>query len=257
MAQRMAGKVALVTGAAQGIGRAVSLLLAREGACVAVTDLNAEGGEAVAQAIRDEGGRAHFWRLDVTREADVAAVLGQVAQHFGRLDVLVNNAGIVGPNQATHEVSESDWDAVMAVNVKGPMFCTKHAVPLMRAAGGGSIINLSSVFGLVGSSSVAAYHASKGALRLLTKSDALAYAEDGIRVNSVHPGFIWTPMLEQGMDATPVGREVAHSALVKLTPLGRLGDPEDVAYAVLFLACDEARFITGSELVVDGGYTAR
>jgi NAD(P)-dependent dehydrogenase (short-subunit alcohol dehydrogenase family) len=254
---RVQDKVALVTGAAQGIGRATALLLAREGAAVAVADVNIEAAEAVAEQIRAAGGRARAWKLDVSREAEVAAVIAAVGQEFGRLDILVNNAGISGANGTAEEITEAEWDKVMNTNAKSVFLCTKHAVPLMRRAGGGSIVNLSSVYGIVGSHNVAAYHASKGAIRIMSKTDALAFAEDRIRVNSVHPGFIWTPMLEAGAQVPGVAPEAVHSAMAKLHPLGTLGEPEDVAHGILYLASDEAKFVTGSELVIDGGYTAR
>ena len=254
---RVQDKVAIVTGAAQGIGRAIAELLAEEGAAVAVTDMQERAGEAVAEEIRRAGGKARFWRLDVSLEAEVARVFAEVAGEFGRLDILANNAGISGGNGTAEEITEAEWDAVMATNVKGTLFCTKHAVPLMRRAGGGSIVNLSSVYGIVGSHNVAAYHASKGAIRIMSKTDALAFAEDRIRVNSVHPGFIWTPMLEAGAQVPGVAPEAVHSAMAKLHPLGTLGEPEDVAWGVLYLASEESKFVTGSELVIDGGYTAR
>lgn len=254
---RVQNKVALVTGAAQGIGRATALLLGREGAAVAVADTNARDGEAVAEQIRAAGGKSRFWALDVSKEAEVAAVIAEVGKEFGRLDILVNNAGISGANGTSEEISEAEWDRVMNTNAKSVFLCTKHAVPLMRRSGGGSIVNLSSVYGIVGSHNVAAYHASKGAIRIMSKTDALAYAEDGIRVNSVHPGFIWTPMLEAGAQVPGVAPEAVHSAMAKLHPLGTLGEPGDVAYGILYLASDEAKFVTGCELVIDGGYTAR
>jgi len=257
MMGRVQDKVAVVTGAAQGIGRATALLLAREGAAVAVTDVNGREAEAVAEAIRAEGGRARAWTLDVSQEAAVAAVFAEAAKEFGRVDILVNNAGISGANGTAEETTEAEWDKVMATNAKGTFFCTKHAVPLMRRAGGGSIVNLSSVYGIVGSHNVAAYHASKGAIRIMSKTDALAFAEDRIRVNSVHPGFIWTPMLEAGTQVPGVQPEAVHSAMSKLHPLGTLGEPDDVAHGILYLASEEAKFVTGSELVIDGGYTAR
>ncbi len=250
-------KVALVTGAAQGIGRATALLLAREGAAVAVADVNARDAEAVAEQIRAGGGKARAWTLDVSKEAEVAAVIAEVGKEFGRLDILVNNAGISGANGTAEEITEAEWDKVMNTNAKSVFLCTKHAVPLMRRNGGGSIVNLSSVYGIVGSHNVAAYHASKGAIRIMSKTDALAFAEDRIRVNSVHPGFIWTPMLEAGAQVPGVAPEAVHAAMAKLHPLGTLGEPDDVAHGILYLASDEAKFVTGSELVIDGGYTAR
>ncbi len=254
---RVQDKVALVTGAGQGIGRATALLLAREGAAVAVADVNAEAAEAVAGEIRAGGGRARAWRADVSVEAEVAAVMAEIDREFGRLDILVNNAGISGANGTADEITEAEWDKVMNTNAKSVFLCTKHAVPRMRRAGGGSIVNLSSVYGIVGSRNVAAYHASKGAIRIMSKTDALAFAEDRIRVNSVHPGFIWTPMLESGAQVPGVAPEAVHSAMAKLHPLGTLGEPEDVAHGILYLASDEAKFVTGAELVIDGGYTAR
>ena len=254
---RVQDKVAMITGAAQGIGRAAALLLAREGAAVAVTDLRADDAAAVAELIRGAGGKARAWKLDVSKETEVAAVVADVGKEFGRLDILVNNAGISGANGTVEEISEAEWEAVMNTNAKSVFLCTKHAVPLRRRAGGGSIINLSSVYGIVGSHNVAAYHASKGAIRIMSKTDALAFAEDRIRVNSVHPGFIWTPMLEAGAQVPGVAPEAVHSAMAKLHPLGTLGEPEDVAHGILYLASEEAKFVTGSELVIDGGYTAR
>lgn len=257
MVGRVQDKVALVTGAGQGIGRATALLLAREGAAVAVADVNAQAAETVAGEIRAAGGRARAWKLDVSVEAEVAAVMAEIDREFGRLDILVNNAGISGANGTAEEITEAEWDKVMNTNAKSVFLCTKHAVPRMRRAGGGSIVNLSSVYGIVGSRNVAAYHASKGAIRIMSKTDALAFAEDRIRVNSVHPGFIWTPMLESGAQVPGVAPEAVHSAMAKLHPLGTLGEPEDVAHGILYLASDEAKFVTGAELVIDGGYTAR
>jgi NAD(P)-dependent dehydrogenase (short-subunit alcohol dehydrogenase family) len=170
--------------------------------------------------------------------------------------VLVNNAGISGTNKPTHELTEAEWDRVQSVNVKGVFFCTKHAIPHLKAAGGGSIINLSSIYGLVGAPDVPPYHASKGAVRLMSKTDALIYAADKIRVNSIHPGFIWTPMVEHFMEDTPDAAE-ARKATASLHPLGHIGEPDDIAWGAVYLASDEAKFVTGAELVIDGGYTAR
>lgn len=256
---RVGGKVALVTGGGAGIGRSASILLAREGARVAVTDVRDDDGRRLVKEIEAGGGQARYWHLDVSREEAVRSVFAEVAEAFGPVTVLVNNAGISGVNKPTHEITEAEWDAVMAVNVKGVFFCTKHAVPQMIRAGGGSIVNLSSVYGLVGAPDSPPYHASKGAVRLMSKTDALLYAADRIRVNSVHPGFIWTPMVENFLRSSgnPAEGRRALVALVALHPLGHLGDPDDVGYAILYLASDESKFITGSELVVDGGYTAR
>jgi NAD(P)-dependent dehydrogenase (short-subunit alcohol dehydrogenase family) len=253
---RVEGQIAVVTGGALGIGRAACLLLAKEGAKVAVTDVMEKDGAAVVREIEGSGGTAKFWKLDVAIETDVKRVFADVQKAFGNITVLVNNAGISGANKPTHEITEEEWDRVMAVNVKGPFFCTKHAIPQMKKAGKGSIINLSSIYGLISSMDVPPYHASKGALRLMTKTDALFYAQDGIRVNSVHPGFIWTPMVENHLK-TMGDVEAGKKALVSLHPIGRIGEPDDIAYAILYLASDESSFVTGSELVVDGGYTAK
>jgi NAD(P)-dependent dehydrogenase (short-subunit alcohol dehydrogenase family) len=169
----------------------------------------------------------------------------------------VNNAGISGPNKPTHELTESEWDQVQAVNVKGVFFCVKHAVPHLKKAGGGSIINLSSIYGIIGAPDVPPYHASKGAVRLMSKTDALIYAPDKIRVNSVHPGFIWTPMVENHLRTVGDDMAAAKAATAALHPLGHMGEPDDIAWAVVYLASEEAKFVTGTELVIDGGYTAR
>jgi NAD(P)-dependent dehydrogenase (short-subunit alcohol dehydrogenase family) len=254
--KRMEGKVAIITGGALGIGRATCELLAREGAKVAIVDLlDAEGGE-LANRIGKTGGAARYWRADVARESDIERVFREVGDAFGRIDVLVNNAGISGANRPTHELTEEEWDRVQAVNVKGVFFCTKHTIPWMLQAGGGSIVNLSSIYGLVGAPDAPPYHASKGAVRLMSKTDALLYAKQGIRVNSVHPGFIWTPMVEKFLRSQGDVAKL-RQALDALHPLGRVGEPEEVAYGILYLASDESKFVTGSELVIDGGYTAR
>jgi NAD(P)-dependent dehydrogenase (short-subunit alcohol dehydrogenase family) len=253
---RVKGKVAVVTGGALGIGLSACRLLAREGAGVAVTDVLDEAGREAAAGIAARGGTAHYWRMDVSNEAQVKAVFADVHRRFGRIDVLVNNAGISGVNKPTHEIAEEEWDALMAVNVKGVFFCTKHAIPYMRENGGGSIINLSSIYGIVGGGDIPAYHASKGAVRLMSKNDALIYAKEGIRVNSIHPGYIWTPLVEQFAAAQGNVEEVRRR-YDALHPIGRIGEPDDVGWAVVYLASEEAKFVTGSELVVDGGYTAQ
>jgi NAD(P)-dependent dehydrogenase (short-subunit alcohol dehydrogenase family) len=253
---RLKGKVALVTGGAMGIGKAACLLMAREGAKVAVTDLDEAQGGAVAEEIRKANGEAAFWRLDVSSEAEVRKVFAEVESRFGPVTALVSNAGISGANKPTHELTEEEWDRVQAVNVKGVFFCTKHVVPQMKKAGGGSIINLSSIYGLVGAPDVPAYHASKGAVRLMSKTDALLYATDRIRVNSVHPGFIWTPMVEKHLQTLP-DPAAAKKATAEAHPLGHMGEADDIGWACVYLASDEAKFITGAEIVVDGGYTCR
>lgn len=253
---RLRSKVALVTGAAMGIGEAACVLMAQEGAAVAVTDRDSEHGQAVADRICRNGGKAQFWQLDVASEPEVASVLAHVEESFGPVSVLVNNAGVSGANKPTHELSLEEWEFVQSVNVRGVFLCTKHVIPQMKRAGGGSIVNLSSIYGLVGAPDVPPYHASKGAVRMMTKTDALLYAADRIRVNSVHPGFIWTPMVEHFLQGTP-DPEGARTATANLHPLGHLGDPDDIGWACVYLASDESKFVTGSELVVDGGYTCR
>lgn len=253
---RMENRVALVTGAGAGIGRASAVLLAREGAEVAVTDVDAAAAEEVVREIEGVVGTARAWELDVSDEEQVRRVIDEVAEHYGRLDLLVNNAGIAGADRPTHELSLEEWEEVHAVNTRGVFLCTKHAIPHMRAAGGGSVVNLSSIYGIVGAPDVPPYHASKGAVRVMTRTDAMLYAEDGIRVNSVHPGFVRTPMVEEFLEGQSDAEETRRQ-LVGLHPLGRLGEPEEIARGILFLASEESSFMTGAELVIDGGYTAR
>jgi NAD(P)-dependent dehydrogenase (short-subunit alcohol dehydrogenase family) len=256
--KRVEGKVCIVTGAALGIGRACALRLAQEGAHVALFDVLDDDGEALATGLRDDGGDASYWHVDVADESNVKAAIDAVAARFGGVHVLVNNAGIAGANKPTHELSEAEWDRVQAVNVKGVFFCTKHAIPHLKRAGGGSIVNLSSIYGLVGAADVPPYHASKGAVRLMSKTDALLYAADRIRVNSVHPGYIRTPMVEHHLrDSGAVDLEAACREVGALHPLGHMGEPDDIAWGVVYLASEESKFVTGAELVIDGGYTAR
>jgi NAD(P)-dependent dehydrogenase (short-subunit alcohol dehydrogenase family) len=240
---RLDGKVAMVTGGALGI--------------VAVTDILSDEGRQVSEEIRSQGGSAQFWELDVTSEDAVKKVIDEVQKHFGGLHVLVNNAGIAGADRPTHELSLEDWDRVFNVNVKGVFLCTKYAIPHMRRSGSGSIINLSSIYGIIGAPDIPPYHASKGAVRLMTKTDALQYAKDKIRVNSVHPGYIWTPLVEGIAKRSPQGVDEFRRHLDSLHPVGHVGEPDDIAYGVVYLASEEAKFVTGSELVIDGGYTSR
>jgi NAD(P)-dependent dehydrogenase (short-subunit alcohol dehydrogenase family) len=254
---RLQGKVAIVTGGALGIGRVCAIRMAEEGASIALFDVLDKEGEALAAELLGRGFAARYWHVDVSSEAQVQGATDEAAAHFGRLDVLVNNAGIAGANKPTHEITEAEWDQVQAVNVKGVFFGLKHAIAHLRRAGGGSIINLSSIYGLVGAADVPPYHASKGAVRLMSKTDALIYAPDRIRVNSIHPGFIWTPMVEGFLDAQGSEADTGRQALGALHPLGHVGEPDDIAMGVVYLASDEAKFVTGTELVIDGGYTAR
>ncbi len=253
---RVQGKVAVVTGAAMGIGKACAIMLAREGAKVAVTDMVDNECNAVVAEIVKGGGTAKGWHLDVTNESEVARVFGDIEKALGPITVLVNNAGIGGSGKATHELTSEEWDRVQNVNVKGVFFCTKHAIPQMQRAGVGSIIHMSSIYGLVGAADAPPYHATKGAVRLMAKTDAMFYATQNIRVNSLHPGFIWTPLVEKFVNAAP-DPEALKKGLAALHPVGHIGEPDDIAYGVVYLASDESKFVTGTELVIDGGYTAR
>ncbi|GGC71361.1 2,5-dichloro-2,5-cyclohexadiene-1,4-diol dehydrogenase [Marinobacter halophilus] len=246
----------MVTGGALGIGKAAVERMLEEGAAVGILDVLDKDGEAVAKALTDKGYQVGYWHCDVSDESQVKAAIDGVAERFGKLDVLVNNAGIAGPNKPTHELTEEEWDKVQAVNVKGVFFCTKHAIPHMKKAGSGSLINLSSIYGLVSAPDIPPYHASKGAVRLMTKTDALLYAPDRIRANSIHPGFIWTPLVEHHLQSSD-DPEAARQATASLHPLGHMGEPDDIAWGVVYLASEESKFVTGSELVIDGGYTAR
>jgi NAD(P)-dependent dehydrogenase (short-subunit alcohol dehydrogenase family) len=251
--KRTENKVVIVTGGALGIGRETCILLAKEGAKVAIADILGKEGKKLAEDINHSGGVAKFWHLDVTDEKEVEKVYAEVVKEFGRLDATVNNAGIAGADKPTHELTEKEWDMVMNVNVKGVFFCTKHAIAHMKKSGGGSIVNLSSIYGLVGAGDIPTYHASKGAVRLMSKNDAIIYAKDNIRVNSVHPGFIWTPLVEDLGKNIPGFRKNLDS----LHPIGHIGEPIDIAYGILYLISDESKFVTGSELVIDGGYTCK
>ena len=250
---RMDGKVALISGGARGMGATEAQLFAREGAAVVIGDVLDEEGEATAASIAAEGGRARFVHLDVTREADWQAAVARAVSQFGSLDVLVNNAGIGSNSFEIHEEPVEMWDRTIDVNLKGVFLGTRTAVPAMLEAGGGSIINISSQLGIVGVPyNGSAYQTSKGGVRIFTKAAALQYANRGIRVNSVHPGPIVTEM-------TRVGRDDPErlSMMLARIPMGRYGEPEEVANAVLYLASDESSFVTGSEVVVDGGWTAQ
>lgn len=255
--KRVEGKVAVITGAAFGIGKATSLLLAREGAKVAITDIQDEEGQKVVDEIRNFSGIAKFWQLDISNEDNVSKVFADIILEFGAIDILVNNAGIAGVNKPTHEISKEEWEKVINVNVGGVFFCTKHVIPFMKKGGGGSIINMSSIYGIVGAADLPPYHASKGAVRLMSKNDALIYAKDKIRVNSVHPGFIWTPLVEELAKNSVEGVDAFRKQLDSRHPIGHVGEPDDIAYGVLYLASDESKFVTGSELVIDGGYTSQ
>ena len=244
---RLDGKVALISGGARGQGATEAKLFAREGAKVVLGDIRDEAGKQVEAEIRAAGGEATYMHLDVTSDADWVEAVGTAITRYGKLDILVNNTGIVIWKRL-EETSEAEWDHIMAVNAKGVFLGTKHAIPALRRAGGGSMVNISSTAGLRGSAGLAAYIATKGAVRLLTKATALEHVQDNIRCNSVHPGGVDTPMVQDApVDLARQGR----------TPMGRRATPEEIAYGVLYLASDESSFMTGSELVIDGGRTAQ
>lgn len=255
---RLQGKVALLTGAAaaikgelMGFGGAAAHLFVREGAKVVLTDIRDELGERAAAEFRAAGAEARYMHLDVTSEEEWRRVVEAVMAEFGRLDILFNNAGVAFPMKV-EELPEETWDRELAVHAKGVFLGTKHAIPAMRKGGGGSIINTSSVMGLVGSPTTPAYSAAKGAIAIFTKSAALQYAKENIRINSVHPGYADTPLTAERF-SDPELRQV----LLDRTPMGRLGTAEDIANGVLFLASDESAWMTGAALVIDGGMTAQ
>jgi NAD(P)-dependent dehydrogenase (short-subunit alcohol dehydrogenase family) len=248
---RLNGKVALISGGAKGQGATETRMFVREGARVVFGDILDDEGKKAEAEIRGAGGDATYVHLDVTREADWRGAVATTVERYGKLDVLVNNAGILLRSKI-EETSEADWDRIMAVNVKGVFLGTKYALPAMRRAGGGSIINISSTAGLVGSpGETAAYTATKGAVRLFTKATAIQHARDKIRCNSVHPGPIVTDMIKDMLE-----NKASWEQRLRRLPMGRAGTPEEVAYGVLYLASDEASYVTGSELVIDGGTTA-
>jgi NAD(P)-dependent dehydrogenase (short-subunit alcohol dehydrogenase family) len=249
--KRLEGRVALVTGAASGIGRATALRLAEEGAAVVVTDVNTEGGEITVQHILDKAGRSVFVHHDVTSEPEWEAAVATAVDTFGSLDILVNNAGM-GDLKTIEETSLDEWNTTVAVDQTGVFLGMKVAAAHLKASGYGSVVNISSIFGTSGGfGGSPAYHAAKGAVRTLTKNVALHWATEGVRVNSVHPGFIDTPIIDQAL-----GTEI-EEAMNAMTPMGRLGHPEEVAAGVAYLASDDASFVTGLELYIDGGYIAR
>ncbi len=251
---RLTGKACLVTGAAVGIGRAIAEAFVREGARVAMADRDAQAGEQARQQLASHG-EVVFLSGDVSRAEDARRMVDGAAEAFGRVDVLVNNAGVT-LRASVVDTEESDWDHVLAVNLKGVYLCSKYAIPHMIRAGGGSIINIGSIASFIGLPENAAYNASKGGVLTLTRNMALDYARYNIRVNAICPAMIMTPMLESFIRIQP-DPEVYVRAVEQAIPLGRIGRPEDVAPAAVFLASDESRFITGSALMVDGGYTAR
>lgn len=252
---RLKGRVAFVTGGAMGMGKAFAQALAAEGAHVVLGDVLEDEGARTADLLREGGAAALFVKHDVARVDSWEVALAAARERFGRLDVLVNNAGIAGGGSVV-DCSLDQWNKVLAVNLTGAFLGCKLAVPLMRETGGGSIINISSIWGIASDQDLVAYSASKGGVRSLTKSAALhcAVNRTGVRVNSVHPGFVRTPMVEKGVGALAEADARAYAARTfERVPMGRLGEPEEIAGAVVFLASDDSRFMTGSEIVVDGG----
>jgi NAD(P)-dependent dehydrogenase (short-subunit alcohol dehydrogenase family) len=247
------GRVAIVTGASAGIGRAAALALATEGAAVVAADVDAARGEQVAAEINDKGGKALFVPTDVSDDAQVEAMVRQAVEAFGGLDLAFNNAGIEGTPASTHECTPQNWQRTLAVNLTGVWSCMRHEIPRMLERGGGSIVNCASVAGLVGFPTIPAYVASKHGLVGLTRTAALEYAEAGIRVNAVCPGVIDTEMVERFTG----GQEAAEAAMIAMEPVGRMGRPEEIADAVVWLCSDRSSFTTGQALAVDGGFVAR
>jgi NAD(P)-dependent dehydrogenase (short-subunit alcohol dehydrogenase family) len=256
MSGRLEGRVILITGAARGIGAAACEVAAREGAAVVAADLLDGEGEALASAIRAKGGRAIYLRLDVSREPDWAAAMERIQRELGGLHALVNNAAIARDGDLEQETLEG-WNRVLAVNLTGSWLGMKAAAPLLRRSGGGAIVNVSSIYGAIGGNgAAAAYHASKGALRIMTKNAAIRYAKEGIRVNSLHPGFIDTPMIAPFMKDASGAKSGMAQWIETMTPMGRVGTPAEVAEVIVFLASGAASYMTGAEVYVDGGWTA-
>lgn len=247
---RLKEKVAIITGAAQGIGAAKARLFASEGAKVVMTDIDQEALQRTADQIIESGGEVLALVHDVSSEENWQSIVKKTVENFGAVHILVNNAGITSYKNIEEETLEG-WERVQAVNTRGVFLGMKYTVPEIRKAGGGSIINVSSVFGIIGGGGEASYHASKGAVRLLTKTAAVDLAKDYIRVNSIHPGMIVTPL-----NTEKLSDPSALKHALEVTPWPRLGKPEDIAFGALYLACDESCFVTGSELIIDGGWTA-
>lgn len=253
---RLQDKIAIITGGGTGIGEATCHRFAEEGARVAIFEISEQNGQTTAAALRGQGAEAEAFHVDVRDEQSVSAAVQKVIDRWGRIDILVNNAAIPGANKFTHELSVEEFEAVFAVNVRGVFLCSKHVLKHMVAAKSGAIVNFSSIYGLIGNDDLPPYHATKGAVLLMTKTDAVCYARYGIRVNCVHPGSTKTPLFMKAGETYPGGLEHYLDMMKAKHPL-TLGEPVDVANCVLFLASDEARFVTGASLACDGGYTAQ
>ena len=255
MSGQLNGKVALITGGASGIGRATALTFAREGAKLIIADMNEDGGQQTVHMITEHGGEATFVQVDVSRATEVEALISKTVQTYGRLDCAHNNAGIGSrPRVLLHELSEESWERVISINLKGVWLCMKYELIQMCTQGGGAIVNTASIMGLVGSwSRSGVYNASKHGVVGLTKTAALEYAKSGIRVNAVCPGYIRTPLIEEALTSNPE----MEAQIVARHPVGRMGRPEEIAEAVMWLCSDAASFVTGHTMTVDGGYVAQ
>lgn len=253
MAGLFENKVVLITGGGSGIGRAAALAFVREGAAVAVADIDADGGQETVRLVMEAGGEAIFIQTDVSQSAEVAALIGQVVENYGRLDCAINNAGIEGPLMKTADISEDDFDRIIAVNLKGVWLCLKHEIPQLLKQGGGVIVNTASVSGLIGTPHISVYGASKHGIVGLTKTAALEYATQNIRINAVCPAFIRTPMTERAMSQVPQ----LEQGVIASNPSRRLGKDHEVSEAILWLCSPAASFINGVALPIDGGLTAQ
>jgi NAD(P)-dependent dehydrogenase (short-subunit alcohol dehydrogenase family) len=249
---RVKDKVAIITGGGSGIGEATAKLMAREGARVAIVDIDDKNGKRVAEEIKAAGGTAEFRHMNIANEKEVEKTFADINKKFGKLHILVNNAAVVGPAGPTHEITAEQFDAVMNVNLRGTFLCTKYAIPYILKTGSGSVVNISSIMGMLGGPAHP-YNTSKGGIRNMTKSDAFLYSRKGIRFNSVHPGYIITPLFTNMASKEPDGLEAAIKREGGKIPMGRMGQAEEIANGILFLASDEASYITGVELIIDGG----
>jgi NAD(P)-dependent dehydrogenase (short-subunit alcohol dehydrogenase family) len=252
---RVKGKVAIVTGGASGIGEAAAKLLAAEGAKVAITDIDDKNGERVVKEIKAAKGEASYWHMNVTNEKEVNQTVAEINKKYKKLNIVVNSAGIPGYPKPTHQTTTAEWDKVMDINLKGTFFVNRAAIPFMlKTKAPASVVNISSMLGLIGGGDPV-YHASKGGVRLMTKSDATVYAPQNIRFNSVHPGYILTPLFRSFGKVAPKGPQAFFDEMAAKIPIPRLGTAEDVANGILYLASEESGYVTGAELVIDGGYS--